>query len=82
MTFKCRSKVHVGQGHSSSNSSNAMVGCITGSNVVKEIGSYRANKILHCDIEMQVKGRPRSLIFELIQGDGGMHHWVKFCVNR
>ena len=24
----------------------------------------------------------RSLIFELIQGYGGMHHWVKYCVNR
>ena len=23
-----------------------------------------------------------SLIFELIQGYGGMHHWVKYCVNR
>ena len=22
-----------------------------------------------------------SLIFKLIQGYGGMHHWVKFCVN-
>ena len=31
---------------------------------------------------MYVKGRSRSLIFELIQGYGGMHHWVKYCVNR
>ena len=23
-----------------------------------------------------------SLIFELIQGYGEMHHWVKYCVNR
>ena len=49
---------------------------------VKEILSYRANNILHCDLEMQIKGRSRSLIFKHIQGYGGMHHWVKFCVNR
>ena len=49
---------------------------------VKDIWSYRANEVLHCYLEMYVKGRSRSLIFELIQGYGGMHHWVKCCVNR
>ena len=28
------------------------------------------------------RSRSRSLIFKLIQGYGGMHHWVKYCVNR
>ena len=49
---------------------------------VKEIWSYHSNNILHCDLEMQVKGRSMSLIFKVIQCYGGMHHWVKFCVNR
>ena len=28
------------------------------------------------------QGKSRLFIFELIQGYGGMHHWVKLCVKR
>ena len=48
---------------------------------VKEIRSYRANRILHCYPEKYVKGRSRSVLFELIQGYGGMNDWVKYYVN-
>ena len=28
------------------------------------------------------QGRSRSILVELIQGYGGMHHCVKYCVNQ
>ena len=37
---------------------------------------------LRCLSAGGAKNRSKSLIFKLIQGYGGMHHWVKFCVNR
>ena len=46
---------------------------------VQEIRSYRANEILQIATK---KSRSRSLIFELIQGYGGMNDWVKYYVNR
>ena len=48
---------------------------------MKEIRCYRANEFLHCDLEKAKESRSKSLIFNLIQGYGGMHHWVKYCVN-
>ena len=74
----------VGQDQSSLNSSKAMVGSITGSNCksVKEIRSYRANEILHCDLENTYKSRSISVLFELIQGYGGMNDLVNYYVNR
>ena len=49
---------------------------------VQEIRSYRANEILHCNLEKYVKDRSRSLIFKLIQVYGGMHDWVKLSVYQ
>ena len=49
---------------------------------VQEIRSYHANEILQCDLEKLVKCSSMSLIFELLQGYGGMNDSVKYYVNR
>ena len=68
--------LNVGQGHSFWNSSKVQIVCKS----VQEIRSYRANEILHC--KKYIKGMSRSLIFELTEGYGGMHDWVKLCVYQ
>ena len=60
-----------------------LAGCISiACKSVQDISSFQAIEILHCDLEKQVNGRSRSLIFALILGYCGtcMHHWdTIFC---